>query len=113
MPCYDPLDSYSYVLSNEIEPLQDKLNRTEAYLCGVLTALHKSGHLGRVLLNVDYDEGGFKIEDIQRWWHLHQQEDQRRKSAERQKRIKERARKRRELERLAQELGVKLPETKK
>lgn len=101
MPCYDERSSPSYIYDNELKPIQKKLAKVEAMLCGVLTVLEGfdagNGKLSNVLQNIDYKEMGVTRTQVEQWWTNHKAEDARRKAEEFNRKRREKAHKRNQL----------------
>lgn len=91
MPCYDERNSPSYIYENEVRPLEAKIKKLEAVLCGIFTQRSQPQYNGagiKVILDqLDYNEMGVSRKWIEDWWRKHQIEDReriKRKQAQRQ-----------------------------
>lgn len=77
MPCRDGRDDIrTEYVDRKIHGLD--IHDFEAILCGVLSA--KGGNL--LLGKVDWEEVGVSRTRVATWWHLHQEEDRRRRDRE-------------------------------
>lgn len=79
MPCRDPMDDPWIVR----EGLNKRLDRAEAFLCGILTVLDQSNKIKKVLDSVDFKECGFSRGELEQWWTNHKEEDRLRREEER------------------------------
>lgn len=95
MPCYD--DRSSYVDNPETKRRLDNVTRLLCSLC-------------RTLVKHKLDYIIVEVSGLPKWWTQHQEEDRRREEREREARNAERRRKRKQLNELAKDLGVKILE---
>jgi hypothetical protein len=58
-----------------------RLERVEAMLCGLITALSGGNPAGfaRVLDSIDYQRVGVSRRDLEQWWEAHRKRDEDRK----------------------------------
>lgn len=54
----------------------------EAMLCGVVHVLDKQNCLNQILDHVDWVEAGITRYEFDRWWRMHQQQDEERRNRE-------------------------------
>ena len=75
MPCYEVRDNPEWIYANEVRPLKDKLEKTEAYLCAIITALEKNKLVLPIMMQIDVKEAGISPDDIYHWWTDHKIKD--------------------------------------
>jgi hypothetical protein len=79
MPCYDPDSSFRSIDERTIQPLREKLERTEAMLCAIIKVLVASKAIIPVVEAIDTEEAGVTPNDIAVWWLEHKAKDEERK----------------------------------
>ena len=82
MPCYDPDSSYTSINARIIEPLEKKLEKTEAMLCAIVNVLVDNKLIIPVVEAIDTEEAGVTPNDIAIWWQIHKDKDAKRKEQE-------------------------------
>jgi len=82
MPCYDPDSSFSCIDKRTIQPLREKLEKTEAMLCAIVHVLVESKAIIPVVEAIDTEETGVTPNDIAVWWTIHKEKDAKRKEQE-------------------------------
>lgn len=86
MPCYDERNSPSYIYENDVRPLQQKVEKLEAVLCGIFTQRsgpqYNGAGIAIILDQLDYKKMGVTRKWIEDWWKNHQAEDKRREARE-------------------------------
>lgn len=95
MPCVTEPDYEAEAREQKKHNREFKLRAGIA--CATLTFLEKTNQLEALLTNgIDYEEAGFKEEDLRKWWKNHKAEDDRRRKKERRARLAEEAKKEKE-----------------
>ena len=91
MPCRDDGPSDSEVVSSQ----HKRIILLEAFLCGVLRSAIRIRKLEEIIKHIDYNEGGFTVEELIKWWENHKKKDEERKAEEarikKQKELKKKA----------------------